>query len=224
MENLEGDKVTILTIGMRAHFLNRTKRHWIMTEWSILVAAGGICNRIIKVDPDDFAKRCILWNRANVKMTWSPTAQWMSEDFFPFASGGDSGSLVYAKENNVIVPFNWAFMLEPQTRYLIIAFSYAWRLSALKQPKEGWELRFYEEYNRAAHFNYHRNRYRNRYDVVKFNNYLAFLPDLDRASRLKEVRKSIIRKSSDRHAILRSTQAIWKWTTSPSLADSSHLR
>ncbi|KAL8655653.1 MAG: hypothetical protein Q9210_000763 [Variospora velana] len=40
-----------------------TKHVWAKTEKPILTASGGSCTRIIKVDPDDFSKRCILWDR-----------------------------------------------------------------------------------------------------------------------------------------------------------------
>ena len=40
---------------------------WVKNERPVLTASGGACNRIIKVDPDDFSKRCILWDRNNAK-------------------------------------------------------------------------------------------------------------------------------------------------------------
>ncbi len=38
---------------------------WKDYEKPFLVKDGGKCNRIIKVDPDDFSKKCVLWDRGN---------------------------------------------------------------------------------------------------------------------------------------------------------------
>ncbi|MCJ1469288.1 hypothetical protein MMC07_007921 [Pseudocyphellaria aurata] len=40
------------------------KSVWRKTERGTLEATGGKCNRIVKVDPDDFSKKCILWDRS----------------------------------------------------------------------------------------------------------------------------------------------------------------
>ena len=42
-----------------------SKSVWIKVEKGILTANGGTCNRIIKVDPDNFSKTCLLWDRSN---------------------------------------------------------------------------------------------------------------------------------------------------------------
>ncbi|KAI9883264.1 MAG: hypothetical protein M1823_004962 [Watsoniomyces obsoletus] len=42
-----------------------SKSVWTETEKPKLVASGGKCNRIIKVDPNDFDKTCILWDRSD---------------------------------------------------------------------------------------------------------------------------------------------------------------
>ena len=44
-----------------------SKSVWTKDEKPVLIASGGTCNRIIKVDPDNFKKRCILWDRSNAK-------------------------------------------------------------------------------------------------------------------------------------------------------------
>ena len=41
-----------------------SKKVWTRFEKPYLIADGGACNRIIKVDPDDFNKQCILWDRS----------------------------------------------------------------------------------------------------------------------------------------------------------------
>lgn len=40
-----------------------SKKVWTKTEKPALIASGGVCNRIIKVDPNDFSKQCVLWDR-----------------------------------------------------------------------------------------------------------------------------------------------------------------
>ncbi|MCJ1425220.1 hypothetical protein MMC29_003108 [Sticta canariensis] len=40
---------------------------WVKTEKDILKADGGKCNRIVKVDPDDFSKKCVFWDRSGAK-------------------------------------------------------------------------------------------------------------------------------------------------------------
>jgi hypothetical protein len=44
-----------------------SKKVWIKFEKPALIADGGACNRIVKVDPDDFAKKCVLWDRNGEK-------------------------------------------------------------------------------------------------------------------------------------------------------------
>lgn len=39
------------------------KKVWTKIEKPALTADGGKCSKIIKVDPDDFSKRCVLWER-----------------------------------------------------------------------------------------------------------------------------------------------------------------
>ena len=41
------------------------KRVWTKTEYPILTGSNGACTRIMKVDPGDFSKRCILWDRSD---------------------------------------------------------------------------------------------------------------------------------------------------------------
>lgn len=40
---------------------------WVKTEKDILMGSGGTCNRIVKVDPDDFSKKCVFWDRSGDK-------------------------------------------------------------------------------------------------------------------------------------------------------------
>ena len=40
---------------------------WVKTEKPKLTADGGTCNRIVKVDPDDFSKKCVFWDRSGAK-------------------------------------------------------------------------------------------------------------------------------------------------------------
>lgn len=41
-----------------------SKKVWSKFEKPFLIADGATCNRIVKVDPDDFKKQCILWDRS----------------------------------------------------------------------------------------------------------------------------------------------------------------
>ena len=45
---------------------NIRKSVWVKIEKPILMNANGACNRIVKVDPADFSRRCVLWDRSNV--------------------------------------------------------------------------------------------------------------------------------------------------------------
>lgn len=49
-----------------------SKKVWIRIEKPALIAAEGACNRIVKVDPDDFTKQCVLWDRNGEKDPGKP--------------------------------------------------------------------------------------------------------------------------------------------------------
>lgn len=44
-----------------------SKSVWVNIEKGILTANGGTCNRIVKVDPNDFTKSCVFWDRSGAK-------------------------------------------------------------------------------------------------------------------------------------------------------------
>ena len=46
-----------------------SKSVWVTTEKGILMADGGTCNQIVKVDPNDFSKKCVFWDRYGAKDT-----------------------------------------------------------------------------------------------------------------------------------------------------------